>query len=163
MTPARMPPEFADDDRPRPLPKSARLGLVVVAVGLVAVFAIAALLNPYDEAGRPRRMETHRQLGLPPCNFYALTGYPCPSCGMTTSFALLAHGDVANSLRANAVGTVLAVVCLAVLPWAAVSAARGRWLWVKSPERVLVTLVFGFVVLMLLRWGVVAGSAWAGK
>ena len=34
-------------------------------------------------------MGTHQQLGLPPCNFVTLTGYPCPACGMTTSFALL--------------------------------------------------------------------------
>ena len=51
-------------------------------------------------------METHRQLGLPPCTFKEMTGLPCPSCGMTSSFALLVRGDVMNSLRANAVGTL---------------------------------------------------------
>src|SRR5438094_461820 len=87
-----------------------RAVLLAIAIGLVSVFGIAAWLNPYDEAGRARRSETHLQIGLPACSFRALTGVPCPSCGMTTSFALLMHGDLANSLRANAVGTLLAIL-----------------------------------------------------
>ena len=31
---------------------------------------------------------------MPPCNFVLMTGKPCPSCGMTTSFALLVRGDI---------------------------------------------------------------------
>jgi hypothetical protein len=43
-----------------------RGGLIAIAVGLLVVFGIAIALNPYDEQGQPRRMETHRQMGLPP-------------------------------------------------------------------------------------------------
>src|SRR5437879_4974629 len=96
--------------------------LLLATAGLVTVFVIAAKLNPYDANGQARRMETHRQLHLPPCTFYQMTGLPCPSCGMTTSFSLLMHGDVPNSLRANAVGTLLAVFCLALIPWNLASA-----------------------------------------
>ena len=62
-------------------------------------------IHPYDADGNPRTSATHTQLGMPPCNFVTLTGKPCPSCGMTTSFALLVRGDVVSSLRANWVGT----------------------------------------------------------
>src|SRR5262249_50885393 len=87
--------------------------LVFVAVGLIGIFSIAIWLKPYDASGNPLRQETHRQMGLPPCTFYVLTnGYPCPSCGMTTSFSLLMHGDVINSMKANAVGTFLALFWL---------------------------------------------------
>src|SRR5262245_22992061 len=91
-------------DRPREgtfLDVWVRAALVVMAVALVMVFAIAWRLDPYTEDGTARSMATHRQLGLPPCTFMEVTGVPCPSCGMTTSFALLIRGDVANSLRAN--------------------------------------------------------------
>src|SRR5579875_1177951 len=94
-----------------------RGSLLGLALGLSAVFAVACWLDPYDDDGSPRTLATHQQLGLPPCTFYFVTGLPCPACGMTTSFALLMHGDLRNSLRANAVGTLLAGFCLLLIPW----------------------------------------------
>ena len=107
-------------------------------------------------------METHRQLGLPPCTFKELTGLPCPSCGMTTSFALLIRGDVGNSLRANAVGTLLAAFCLTMIPWGLATVVRGRPLFIQSMERTLTLVVVTLLTLMLLRWGIVLGLHWLG-
>jgi hypothetical protein len=134
--------------------------LVGTALALMAVFAVAIWLNPYNDDGSPRRMATHQNMGLPPCTFYASTGLPCPSCGMTTSFSLLMHGDVANSLRANAVGTLLAVFCLVLIPWCLVSAVCRRTLFLHSVERALTGVVLVFLSLMLLRWGIVLVWAW---
>jgi hypothetical protein len=134
-----------------------RGALLAIAFGLVGVFAIAAWLDPYDAEGKARRSETHLQIGLPPCSFRYLTGVPCPSCGMTTSFALLMHGDLTNSLRANAVGTLLAVFGLAIIPWSLVSVLRQRPLFVVSLERTSTWIVVVFVVLLLTRWFVVLG------
>jgi Protein of unknown function (DUF2752) len=104
--------------------------LIVMAIGLSTILGLSLWLNPYDEDGQALRMETHRQLGLPPCNFVILTGKPCPSCGMTTSFSLLAHGDVINSVKANWVGSLLAAYWFALIPWALFSAVRGKAQWV---------------------------------
>jgi hypothetical protein len=142
------------------LGRAVRGALLGIAVGLVVVFAVATWLRPYDESGRPRHMETHVQLGLPPCTFRVVTGVPCPSCGMTTSFALLVRGDVANSLRANAVGTLLAVFCLALIPWCLACVLFGRPFLIVSLERALTWVVLVFVVLLLARWFVVVGLAW---
>jgi hypothetical protein len=138
-----------------------RTALVLVVVGLLAVFAIAIRLDPYRADGTPRRMDTHKQLGLPTCTFKYVTGLPCPSCGMTTSFALLMHGDLDGSLRANSVGTLLAVFCLAFIPWALACAVWGRPIFVLSLERFLTWVVALLLALMLLRWLIVLGLGWS--
>jgi hypothetical protein len=129
--------------------------LVGIALGLCGVFAIAAWLNPYNAEGDARTSETHKQLGLPSCTFKTVTGLPCPSCGMTTSFSLLMHGDLANSLRANAVGTLLAIFCLLLIPWSVASAIRSEPLFIASMERALLWVIVVFLVLALARWSIV--------
>ncbi|MFO0845235.1 MAG: DUF2752 domain-containing protein [Gemmataceae bacterium] len=134
--------------------------LAGVVLALTAVFAVAAWLNPYEADGTARRIATHQQLGLPPCTFAVVTGVPCPACGMTTSFALLAHGDVANSLRANWVGTLLAAFCALVLPWAAGGVVRGRPLFIRSMEKAILAVIITLLTLIMLRWVVVVAGIW---
>lgn len=57
-----------------------------LAVSIGSVFALSALLVP-----SPEGHGTHLQLGLGPCTFLTMTGWPCPMCGATTSFTLMAH------------------------------------------------------------------------
>ena len=137
-----------------------RGALLVMAGLLVGGFALAFWLKPYGPDGRPLRMETHRQMGLPPCTFYDYTGLPCPSCGMTTSFALLVRGDVWHSLKANAIGTLLALFCLGVIPWGLACALRGRLLGIRSLERATTWVVAVLIVLLLVRWVIVLGFIW---
>lgn len=159
-------PEVRQSDEVRHYPvvlpvlsRRVRGALVVIVVGLVLLFVVAARLDPYGPDGVPHTMGTHQQLGLPECNFLRLTGLPCPSCGMTTSFALLMHGDGVGSLRANAVGTVLALFLMALIPWSAVAAVRGRWLWIRRLEPWLLRAVIVLCGLALLRWTVVLVTA----
>lgn len=135
--------------------RTVRALLVAMALALAGVFAVAAYLNPYQADGTPKRMATHTQVGLPACNFVTLTdGRPCPSCGMTTSFALLVRGDVGASLKANWVGTLLALFWSALLVWSATCAVTGRYWFVPHGRGELVTtiIVGAFLVLMLGRW-----------
>jgi hypothetical protein len=71
---------------------------------------------------------------------------------MTTSFALLMHGDMVASLRANAVGTVFALFLMGMIPWCAIGVVRGRWLWVRTLEPWLLRAVVVFTTLALIRW-----------
>ena len=142
--------------RPRPAPNAriTRFSLLTVGALLACIFAIAFWLNPYDSDGRARTMATHTQLGMPPCNFVLLAGKPCPSCGMTTSFALLVRGDIAASLRANWAGTVVAVLWARTMVWAIASGLKGRALFIQPGrgEVVLTTCVGIVLALMTVRW-----------
>jgi hypothetical protein len=138
-----------------------RAFLLVIVVLLTAVFVTAVWLNPYNQDGTARTGETHLQLGLQPCTFKTATGgLPCPSCGMTTSFSLLMHGDPLNSLKANWVGTLLALYCLVLIPWGLASVVLRRPLFILSLDRALSWSVIGFLLLMLLRWGVLMALVW---
>jgi hypothetical protein len=139
----------------------ARTGLALIAVGLVTVFGIARWLNPRNEDGSPRRMETHRQLGLPPCTFYWVTGWPCPSCGMTTSFSHLAHGDMGESLRSNPAGTLLAACALIAIPWCAISATWGKRLGIRDYELLIARGMLALFGLLMVMWVIRLGWLWA--
>jgi hypothetical protein len=134
-----------------------RMSLLVVGGLLVGIFAIAFWLNPYDSDGKPRRMATHTQLGMPPCNFVLLTGKPCPACGMTTSFALLVRGDLSASMRANWAGTLIAGLWALTMVWAIAGGIAGRPLFIPQGKgELILTVIVGIVLaLMLVRWGVV--------
>ena len=73
------------------------------------------------------------------CPLRALTGVPCPLCGMTTSIVDAAHADVRAALSTNPAGlaaVVLAVVLLVarprsvVVPWVvALAGITAMWLF----------------------------------
>src|SRR3954464_10156545 len=88
------------------LSRSNRWAMVLGAIGLAVVFGVARRLEP-----DPRGYGTHTQLGLYPCMFAQVTGYRCPSCGMTTSFAWFVRGRFERSWRANPVGSLMAPTC----------------------------------------------------
>jgi len=81
---------------------SYRIRGVVLFLPAAAVIALAASLAP-----RKAGYGTHQDLGLPPCAFLTRTGYPCASCGMTTSFAAMAHGRVVEAFLAHPLGVVM--------------------------------------------------------
>lgn len=89
-----------------------KLSAGLVLAGCLCVLAIATLLTP-DLGG----FGTHQQvrwptiagvtLRLPPCAMRSLTGIPCASCGMTTAFACVVHGQIGQAFRAQPFGLVL--------------------------------------------------------
>src|SRR5438876_11312825 len=95
-----------------------RWAMVLLAVALVAVFSVARWLEP-----SPKGYGTHTQLGLPPCSFAWVTGHPCPSCGMTTSFAWFVRGRLDRSFQANPGGSLLALASAMLIPWLLVASA----------------------------------------
>jgi len=85
--------------------RSTITGADVVAAGGVAGIGVAFLLPP-----------EHIEDGPVICPFRALTGLPCPGCGLTRSWVYAAHGWWRESFASNAFGMVVvaAIIALAV-------------------------------------------------
>jgi hypothetical protein len=141
-------PELASRSVPSPkLGRTSRVFMVFSALGLMGVLGIARWLEP-DARGHG----THTQLGLYPCTFLTLTGYKCPSCGMTTAFAWTVRGRLGQAWRSNPAGSLIAPVCVLMVPWLLVGAARGRPLGAKTLEGPLIAVVVAAVALSLAAW-----------
>jgi hypothetical protein len=112
-----------------------------------AVLLIARLLQPSAQG-----VGTHEQLGLPSCLFLTLTGIPCPSCGLTTSFAHAARFNFIASLTTQPFGLVaffLTVLCIPV----SIYLIRRRIDWSDFIHaRRADTLMYTLIVLYLLSW-----------
>lgn len=130
-----------------PVSSGGRWLLLAWSLLLLGGFALARSLEP-----DPRGYGTHQRLGLPPCTFRMLCGIPCPSCGMTTSFAHLTRGRFTQAIQANLGGAVLALVCAAQVPWCWWSACRGRLVGVSQPANCLVTIVLALVGVCIANW-----------
>lgn len=119
--------------------------LLVISLGLLG---LAAWLAP-DPAG----MGTHRQLGLPPCSMVAATGYPCPTCGMTTAFSHTIRGQWISAFRAQPAGWLLALATGVTAVLSLVTLISGKVVlinWYRvSPMRWAIV----FVLLVLGGWG----------
>ena len=120
-------------------------GLLVLAP-CVAVLAVSCWLHP-----RHAGYGTHTELGLPACGFLAQTGYPCPSCGMTTAFADMAHGRCVDAFLAQPFGVALfvALVALAAVGFGELATGRDVIRHLRPGAWWAVAALSG----MLLGWG----------
>jgi hypothetical protein len=84
-------------------PDATRCALFVLPL-TSAVFAASALWSPTDLPG------------FVVCPFRAVTGLPCPGCGMTRAFCAIGHGDFAGAFGFNVLAPF--VFAAALLLWA---------------------------------------------
>ena len=143
-------PAHAPPTAPAPLraTRGERLVCALLAAAAIAVLGVAAWLDP-----APSGIGTHQALGMAPCGWMQGMGLPCPSCGMTTAFALAADGSFLDSAYVQPMGFLLAVgtaatalVCLHV---ALTGSRLGHVLGARLTPRVLL----GLGILALLSWG----------
>lgn len=124
-----------------------RLAWAVLFAIPTAVVITAALLTP-----DPHGHGTHTQLGLPPCGFLVFTGFPCPGCGLTTSFSHMVRFQLPSAFLANPFGVVLFLATFATIPLAAVGFVRG-WAVVPTLDRLHAEkIAIVLAVLSLVTW-----------
>ncbi|MFW5868469.1 MAG: DUF2752 domain-containing protein [Armatimonadota bacterium] len=118
-----------------------RIEAAVLLLVAVAVLILARIMQP-----SPQGFGTHEQLFLIPCGFRWLTGLPCPMCGMTTAFALMARGEVLTALGTHVLGPALYLATWGMAGVALVGVVRGRppiprWLAGARAARIAMLLV----------------------
>jgi hypothetical protein len=128
-----------------------RGAVLVSACG--GVLAGCAWLMPQTD-GRA----TYGRWVLPPCAFKVRTGYPCPTCGLTTSLSAMVRGRVWDAARAHLFGVILALALVTIAAAGALELATGRsmihrlrpglwWVWVGVGA-----LVLGWVIKLIVAF-----------
>ena len=138
------PPAAPDENWPQ------RLLWLATAMACLTVLIVAASVRP-----DPRGYGTHQSSGLfrDECQFLRNTGLPCPSCGMTTSFAWFVRGNLFASIYVQPMGFVLAAGT-AVTFWLSLYIA----ITAKPAHRLLRPIPAGYYLIPLfaiaiLAWG----------
>ncbi len=126
------------------------LDKVFSAFGLAASSATLAMARSLHPSASG--VGTHVQLGLPPCRFLALTGIPCPSCGLTTSFAFAAHFQLKQALIASPFGLLLFFAVVLTIPGICIQLWR-RIAWERIVRALdLTTITSWTVAAYLTSW-----------
>ncbi len=121
------------------------LGLAILCGGILG---FAATLDP-----DPTGYGTHRQVGFGPCGFLLHTGWPCPTCGMTTAYADFVRGRIWRSFVDQPTGFVLALATAVAGVAGLAAAISGRAVRVNWYRVDPVRVTWGFVVLFAASWG----------
>lgn len=111
-------------------PWVSRVGSAGLAGAIGFVFTLSALLEPSREGHG-----THLQLGLGQCSFLALSGQPCPMCGATTTFTLLAHLRPVDAFLNQPFATLLFGLAAAALGVAVAEVIDPRQRWTRIADR----------------------------
>lgn len=119
-----------------------RFALASVSLAVTGA-AVARALTPDGTGLRAGSIE----LGAT-CSLRAMTGLPCPSCGMTRSWVWAAHGHLLEATRYNVGGVLLFAAVIAnglVGAWTLWRGQPPAWAWPATKA-----------------WGVLFGFVWLG-
>lgn len=159
--PAELDSSMADIPRPRmrligprvAVGRNARLAWAGIAIACSAILGVAVFLEP-----DPKGLGTHRGLGLlfgdklfPPCSWPLVSGLPCPTCGMTTSFSNVVRGRLITAFFAQPAGMVLCFLTIGTLVYSLYVSLTGWRVWVHW-DRIGVRFLLVIGLLMMGGW-----------
>lgn len=110
LNPAQAPASAAG---PLPFAANLRRQTWLFWLGLTAMFAVSLLWRPPDDPS------------FILCPFRALTGLPCPGCGLTRAFCALGHGEIVRAMRFHLLSPFLYLA--AIVAWLAATASLLNW------------------------------------
>ena len=119
----------------------------VILSGCVGAIIIGRMLMP-----SPSGIGTHTLLGFPPCGFYKITGIPCPTCGVTTSFVLAAHLKFKESILTQPVGFFVFILVFLCAVAAAIFFLAGKSLFNLNLKVSGYKIAIAIIIFVLISW-----------
>ena len=135
---------------------------------LIGLACVGILLAAWHLEPRHLPFGPESQLSLPGCGFRDRTGYPCPTCGMTTAWAKTVRGELYQGLQANIAGGILAIATVIAGIFGLATAAAGKRFYVRLAKPVIDLLsptgwLYGLLGLFIFAWGWKALWAFIGQ
>ncbi len=115
-------PAAAADQRAPFAPWKVRLWSAALVLLFGTMLGFGVYLTP-----SPKGLATHMELGLPPCGFYTVTGYPCPTCGYTTAVTHVAHLQWFQAIATQPAGAAVGFLAIAAVIFGGIGMVTGRW------------------------------------
>jgi hypothetical protein len=117
------------------------LSRIIMAFAILSLFAVSGLTTP-------------ERIPMPDCRFKMLTGYSCPSCGMTHSFHAFAIGRFGTAFRYNWMGPLLFVMLMLLLLKLSVEVLTKKRTGFECPKILLRIACLLITALWLTFWAV---------
>lgn len=129
-------------------PLGGRVLAAFAAAACLALLIVSARLTP-----SPLGHATHLQLGMYPCGWVVMFDKPCPTCGMTTSFAHAADMNMVGSLKSQPMATLLALLTAAGFWAGAHVAATGSRVGTLVGACLRAKVGWVMLALLIAAWG----------
>lgn len=89
---------------------------------------------------------------FPPCLFYTLTGFKCPSCGLQRAIFNIVHGNFLEALKQNALVVFIIISgCLLFLKSIFVYLINGKFDFPQIKNSHIFILVISIIIFTILR------------
>ena len=134
---------------------SGRVGAAAIMAVCMGVLVLAIYIKPNEHG-----LGSHAQLGMAECGFYERTGYPCPTCGMTTAFSHVVRGQWYRAFVVQPAGAIAALLFIAAALASSYVVLTGydmreflrnlKWKWICLAGLGLV--LFSWLWLCALTW-----------
>ena len=86
------------------------------------------------------------------CGFKEMTGYSCPSCGMTRSFYSLSHGQIMEAFSYHLLGPVIYLFLISLTVKLGYEATTGKKIKIYVSSYSLKVAIITFFTIWLIYW-----------
>ena len=122
-----------------PMPANKILFKAVIVSLLLSVFLVSIFIIP-------------EKTKFLTCQFKQLTGYSCPSCGLTRSFHAFSHMNFQESYRFHLMGPIIYVALLFVLMKFSIEIVTRKEIKLKLNPRITKLIIILFFCILFCFW-----------